>query len=578
MNQLYIRLNQLLSSFHELLIAEFILVVVIFGLFYFAFNFFISIFWKIKESDVKQVKDNTFKIFLVISAGLLVCAVVQFSSYLNISKFQFFLLILFAIGELILVSYFASRMLEHEYIEYAEKGIEKEQTADGIGTLLEGLELGEGKPLVAYHENESLRARVEDRGIVLGAPGMGKTSFLIAQLIDWMQTGQSFVATDIKPEIWAILKQNGLFEKYGYTDWVLNPTDINSYHYNIFSEVQDTAELNEVLSIIIKDESGETAVFSENARRLLKAVLMELGDQASLSSAQSYINAMDDNAELLKSLRQSNNNDVSNIAKDITRTAKSENLLASIMTALTKAFDFLDDDRIRKTTSDNADGFYLKDILMQPKQAVFLQFDQQYKNSTSTLFGAMVAHILRILQANQNRGAVFVAFDEIINCPKIPNFKDTLNLIRTAKMPCFLYLQSLEKLNEIYGVNSDRVFMGASNLKIVFQIGDIGTAKTLSETIGKTLAKIYSKSKNQGHTVSSVNDGSQSKSSGDGESWTKAMVNILEHDYFMGIPKYHAVITYSGYVGTLQMPNGTDGLERIKFKNVSEYLAIKNRL
>ncbi|MCG4607301.1 hypothetical protein L0O74_13315, partial [Bifidobacterium longum] len=79
-------------------------------------------------------------------------------------------------------------------------------------------------------------------------------------------------------------------------------------------------------------------------------------------------------------------------------------------------FEFLDDDRIRATTSDNAPGFYLKEVLMQPKQAVFLQFDQQYKSSTATLFGAMVAHTMRILQANQNRRPVFIALDEIINC------------------------------------------------------------------------------------------------------------------------------------------------------------------
>ncbi|MGD2819584.1 type IV secretory system conjugative DNA transfer family protein, partial [Escherichia coli] len=157
---------------------------------------------------------------------------------------------------------------------------------------------------------------------------------------------------------------------------------------------------------------------------------LELGKDASLSNAQRYINSMDDNSELLKSLRQSENETVSNIAKEITRTAKSDNLLASIMTAVSKAFEFLDDDRIRKTTSNNGQGFYLKDVLMKPKQAVFLQFDQKYKNSTSTLFGAMVAHTMRILQANQNRKAVFLALDEIINCAPIPKFTDLLNTIR----------------------------------------------------------------------------------------------------------------------------------------------------
>jgi hypothetical protein len=43
-----------------------------------------------------------------------------------------------------------------------------------------------------------------------------------------------------------------------------------------------------------------------------------IGPKASLPNAQRFINSMDDNAELLKTLRQSDNETVSNIAKEIT--------------------------------------------------------------------------------------------------------------------------------------------------------------------------------------------------------------------------------------------------------------------
>ncbi|MBQ0443836.1 type IV secretory system conjugative DNA transfer family protein, partial [Acinetobacter baumannii] len=385
----------------------------------------------------------------------------------------------------------------------------KKESAEGYGTLLSELKRGfENKtPLIAFTDQtlpkkqikemeqkyldwsfhrESLRVTNEDRGIVLGAPGSGKTTFLISQIVEWMKSGRSFVATDVKPEIWAILKANNVFKIFGYTDWVFNPTDVDSDHYNIFSEVKDSAELNEILNIIIKDDTADSVVFNDLARRILKAVLIELGDKASLVNAQNYINSMDSNDELLKALRQSEKSSVSNIAKEVSRTAQNDRLLASVMTAVSKAFEFLDDDRIRVTTSDNTQGFYLKEVLMKPKQAVFLQFDQQYKSSTATLFGAMVAHTMRILQANQNREAVFIALDEIINCAPIPKFTDLLNTIRSANMPTFLYLQSLEGLNRLYGANSDKMFMGSSNLKIVFRIGDIESAEECSRLVGQT--------------------------------------------------------------------------------------------
>ncbi|MFH4214270.1 type IV secretory system conjugative DNA transfer family protein, partial [Acinetobacter baumannii] len=96
---------------------------------------------------------------------------------------------------------------------------------------------------------DKARATNENRGLIVGEPGTGKSSYLVAQLIDWMQSGKSFVATDIKPEIWGILKENGVFDRFGYTDWVINPTDTASHHYNIFSEAMSSAELNEILAV-----------------------------------------------------------------------------------------------------------------------------------------------------------------------------------------------------------------------------------------------------------------------------------------------------------------------------------------
>ena len=458
----------------------------------------------------------------------------------------------------------------------------KKESAEGYGTLLREVHRGfENKtPLIAFTDKtlpkkkikemeqkyldwsfhrESLRATNEDRGIVLGAPGSGKTTFLISQIVEWMKSGRSFVATDVKPEIWAILKANNVFKIFGYKDWVFNPTDVESDHYNIFSEVKDSAELNEILSIIIKDDTAESVVFNDLARRILKAVLIELGDKASLVNAQSYINGMDSNDELLKALRQSEKSSVSNIAKEISRTAQNDRLLASVMTAVSKAFEFLDDDRIRATTSDNAQGFYLKEVLMQPKQAVFLQFDQQYKSSTATLFGAMVTHTMRILQANQNRKSVFIALDEIINCAPIPKFTDLLNTIRSANMPTFLYLQSLEGLNRLYGANADKIFMGSSGLKVVFRIDDIATADECSRLVGQTETTYISETTGTSQT-SGTSSSSQASSSSSNRSQnigtTKSikLESIIEPAEFIKLPMFTAVVMYNGSYGTLEMP------------------------
>jgi type IV secretory pathway TraG/TraD family ATPase VirD4 len=192
---------------------------------------------------------------------------------------------------------------------------------------------------------------------------------------------------------------------------------------------------------------------------------------------------------------------------------------------------------------------------MKPKQAVFLQFDQQYKSSTATLFGAMVAHTMPILQANQNRRAVFLALDEIINCAPIPKFTDLLNTIRSANMPTFLYLQSLEGLNRLYGPNSDKLFLGSSNYKVVFKIGDIATAKEFSDLIGKTETTYFSYSENSSEGVSNSDQGgSRTHNNSSGYSQSTKLEYIIEPEELIKLPAHSAVVTYNGTFGTLVMP------------------------
>lgn len=578
-------------TFKILLLLLPLVAVAIFAVTYVLTNFIVSeTFGKIKQNELDDIKKMAAKLalipFFIVFTGFVYCL----KAYFDFSNFHFSFLYLYAAVLFFLAIYFGCQLIDPKNIDRIRERIEKKKSAEGLGTLLNAVEPTQyvGTPLIAYVYEKKLKEPVwkalrvtnEDRGIILGAPGSGKTTYLVTQIIDWMESGQSFVATDIKPEIWAILKYNNVFEKYGYKDWVFNPTDINGDHYNLFSEIHDSAEFNEVLNIIIPDtDSAESKVFNDNARRLLKAILIELGSQASLPNAQRFINSMNDNAELLKTLRQSKNETVSSIAKDITRTAKNDNLFASIMTATSKAFDFLDDERIRTSISSNAEGFYLKDILMKPKQAVFLQFDQEYKSSTATLFGATVAHIIRILQANQNRGAVFLALDEIINCAPIPKFTDLLNTMRSANIPTFLYLQSLEGLNRLYGANADKLFLGSSNYKVVFKIGDISTAEVFSKLIGKTETTYYSYSEHIGQGTSSNEVNNRSTSSGHSES--TRLEYIIEPEEFSQLPEHNAVIMYNGTFGTLEMPKYWEFFDipiRITKAGPTEYLNYKKQL
>lgn len=398
----------------------------------------------------------------------------------------------------------------------------------------------------------------EDRGLVLGAPGSGKTSLLIAQAVEWMKTGQSLVLTDIKPEIFGLLKANGLFERYGYEYHVINPTDTASHHYNMFGEIERESDYNEILNVLIPAADGDAAVFTDNARRLLKAILMHLesleGYTANLADVRRFMNSCDDLEELFTELKRSENESVSMIAKDILRMGKNERLLASVQSQLSLALQFLDVEAIRITTSNN--DFSLREVLEKTHQCVVLQYDQAEKNTTAPLFGAMLAYILRILQMNsQKRGSVLLLLDEIINCAPIPKFTETLNLMRSTNVPTFLYLQSLEGLNRIYGDNADKLFNGACNLKISYRIFDEATQKYFSDLIGKNEVSYIGINDGSSSTRSASGDKeSQSSTSSSGQSVTVSLENIIEPEEFSRLATGEAVVMYDGHFGRVEMP------------------------
>jgi type IV secretory pathway TraG/TraD family ATPase VirD4 len=429
----------------------------------------------------------------------------------------------------------------------------------------------------------NLWANKEDRGLVIGMPGSGKTSLLIAQAVEWMKTGESFVFSDIKPEIFGILKGCGVFERYGYEYHVINPTDVASHHYNMFGEIERESDYNEILNVLIPaSDGGDSAVFTDNARRLLKAILMHLGSvdgyASNLADVRRFMNSCDDLEELFTELKRSDNESVSMIARDILRMGKNERLLASVQSQLSLALQFLDVEAIRITTSNN--DFSLREVLEKKRQCVVLQYEVSEKSTTAPLFGAMVAYILRILQMNSHkRGSVLMLLDEIINCAPIPKFTETLNLMRSTNVPTFLYLQSLEGLNRIYGDNADKLFNGACNIKIAYRLGDNETQKYFSELIGKHEVKYIGFNDGSTQTRGASGDKeSNSSASTSGQSVTVALENIIEPSEFSEFEAGEAVIIYDGRVGHLsKMPMYFDDypMDRTQIKRMSDLNEVK---
>lgn len=407
-----------------------------------------------------------------------------------------------------------------------------------------------GSPLIDYiydgKQEYAMRLKNSDRGVVAGLPGSGKSSLIIMQSLDWMKSGQSIVLTDIKPELYGILKAMNADENFGYKIWVINPLDPHADRYNIFSEAESVADLTEIINILMSPENKDSIVFNDGAKNILLGVLLRMKEKSlsiSLPSALDYIRDFDDISDLLRDLAKSNDKSVRKIESEVSEISGNKNLFASVLNALSKAFNFLNTEVIRDSISCNADRFNLKEVLMKPKQIVILQYEMQYKELTKTLFGATVAHIFRILQSNLNRKPVLILLDEIINSAPIPDFSGKLNTIRSMKMPTFLYLQSFEGLNRLYGNNAKTLFMDGCSFYAVFRIGSFETAKDFSNLIGKCETTYISSS----NVIPNPNfNGVRYDQNLGSISEHKQMDYILEPNEILKFEDNHAVIIYQG--------------------------------
>jgi type IV secretory pathway TraG/TraD family ATPase VirD4 len=362
----------------------------------------------------------------------------------------------------------------------------------------------EGMPLVFYGNHSkrkveksayqldlpSYRVSSEERGLIVGVSGTGKTNLILAQIFDYMQSGKSLVVVDVKPEIWAILEANNMFETSGYEPIIINPTDPYSQKYNFLDDV-DFDDLDEMLSVIIADSNEDAAAFNEFARRLLKVIIYYLKDKnnaVSLTECYEFINSYSRTKTMFDDLKASKNEDIKATINQVLQAADNERFLSSGMNALTSALSMFNDKTISEMTRTS--DFSLNEVLKQELKIVFLQFEQLSQDKTSSLFAMTVQHLIRLMMKNHHdRDDVFIILDELTNSSTIPCLPTQFNLMRAYKMPAFIYIQTVSSLYSMFGRERAQHLMNSCSLKIFYRTNDFETAKEFSNAAGEVEAQ-----------------------------------------------------------------------------------------
>lgn len=390
----------------------------------------------------------------------------------------------------------------------------------------------------------------QERGLVVGVSGAGKTNFIFAQIAHWMTSEKSFVVTDVKPEIFGVLLANDMFEMGGYDYVVINPTDPKSHKYNMLDDVTDDNNLDELLKILVPSGADNTAAFADFARLILKACIIHVRDvegSVSLTSVFDYIIKFSSGQKLIDKLRDDGNADVVRLVNQAKLSADNERFVSSGISALTNALNFLNN----KVIADNvaSSDFSLNEVLQSPKKAVFLQFEQKDMQVTESLYSTMVQHIIRLLMSNADqRDDVFLIFDELLNGGKIEKLSDKFNLIRSFKMPAFLYIQSIAGLVQKYGKDEAMKTIAACSLQISYRVNDVESAEFFSDLAGQIEAKKHNK------TVSPAVRADGSSYDKPSYSVNTELVDLLPKETMLKLPAGKALCVYKGEAAVIDIP------------------------
>ncbi len=424
---------------------------------------------------------------------------------------------------------------------------------------------GCGQPLIFYDKHSkrkqkkcvyptiqlaSFRVSSEERGLVVGVSGTGKTNFILSQIWDWMSGGNSLVVVDVKPEIYAILETNNVFNIMNYEPIIINPTDPYSDKYNLLDDVDLKNDLDEIISVIITDTTANATAFNEFARRVLKAIILYLNEKngvVSLAESYEFITSYSRTKTMFDDLKASKNADVVMLVNLALQASDNERFLASGMNALTSSLAFLNDKTVNDVTRRS--DFSLNEALKQKHKIIFLQFEQLSQNKTASLYATTVQHLLRLMMSNhRERDEVFIVLDELTNASPIPNLPTQFNLMRAYKMPAFIYIQTISSLYDMFSKEQATHLINSCSLKICYRTNDFETAKQFSEICGETEATKISESYSP-----------QARS--DGQVFMRKTVSASSEfvprvppDAILQLPPGRVVCVYRGQAGIIEIP------------------------
>jgi type IV secretory pathway TraG/TraD family ATPase VirD4 len=379
--------------------------------------------------------------------------------------------------------------------------------AGRIDAKIPRLEEAQRGAFAGKYGGKILWSSIEDRALVVGPPGTGKTTFLINQILRSAEQKRDFIAVDIKPELADILRRD--LKEAGYIVIEINPVTGTDKRYNPLSDIYDDSGIFEFCESLIPTlGSDNNWVKAEQAYFRLALLYLRyknLGetDMCSLPAAYQLIGRHKSAEDFLRTVSKSTHMATRQSAEKMLDKLDSSKPAQAGFGSVFDRLNWLALDAVSHTLSKS--DFSLQSIGRSKKPvALFLKFEETCLGTMGGLLSALYGHILgTLIKTSKERRPVMLYLDEIGNIPPISGLTAKLNTIRSRGLPTWMYWQSTQQM-EAYGSGAREVFFGSADMQIFFRSNDLNTMQTVEKLAGKITVAKHTQSSGGGTLSSSV--------------------------------------------------------------------------
>ncbi|MDD6490549.1 MAG: type IV secretory system conjugative DNA transfer family protein [Clostridia bacterium] len=402
------------------------------------------------------------------------------------------------------------RGMEHGSAKWADKYDEK------MFTDKTGIPCGDNFYVTVENPKHKFYSSHNLNEIVIGGSGAGKSFRKIKP--DIMQMTGSYVVTDPSGELYRDCAK--LLRENGYKVRVLNLTNISlSNSYNPFIYMVEEQDVLNIADLFMKNSAGEGEkedFWSGAAQDMLVMIMLYLfkaDDEVKsfgrvirlVNSIQYKDGKIDETCELGRCMKkhqmnEKNRNDAASINWNGLLGTPQETLGSIAKTLSTRLRLWAVEDVDMLTGEDEMDF----DDIGVHKTAIFLIIPaarQTYKAVANIFYSQLFERLMYIASVKYNNRLpllVSCELDEFANIGRIPNFSETLAVVRKYNIRLCIVLQGLSQLKAIYEKTFDSI-VGNCSIFTFLGTNDQESKEYVSKKLGKTTVRTDTRSHNRGN-------------------------------------------------------------------------------